>query len=312
MKSPRTIVASTIQQLPALSSLNADSLLIVGKWLLIGLLTLSFTHSMARLFWLLIPEPALATMTGFTVQQGAENFSDTRESIDIKALKALALFGEPAKVTEQPVKAAPAPVKEAKETVLNVKLNGVFASSNLAQAYAIISQGKQQSLYRVGEALDNLRGVTLVSVLSDRVIIDNNGKNEAILLYPEGEQISNASDTHYEDTLKKEPTLRGAVSRLAAGQKVQRLTDVIKISMARENGAVIGFRVRPGRNRQIFDKLGLRTNDIVTAVNGTELSSPEVAMEMYRSMRNATEASIQIKRGDEQLSFDLDVAALEQ
>ena len=80
--------------------------------------------------------------------------------------------------------------------------------------------------------------------------------------------------------------------------------------MARENGAVVGFRVRPGRNRQLFDNFGLQANDIITNVNGTELTSSEVAMQVYRSMRNATAASVQVKRGDEELSIDIDMAAL--
>ena len=79
--------------------------------------------------------------------------------------------------------------------------------------------------------------------------------------------------------------------------------------MARENGAVVGLRVRPGRNRQVFDNLGLQTNDIVTAVNGTELTTATIAMEVYRSMRNATEASLQVKRGDEQLTVNISSTA---
>ena len=309
-------ITAAMRQKFRIHSVSAISLLVYSKWLLIALLIIPLAHSMTRLFWLLMPEPVLTPMTETPVQGEVEESSDTRQPVDIDALKALALFGEPPKTKEQPVKAAPIPVKEAKETVLNVKLNGVFVSNDNTRAHAIISQGKQQSLYRVGEELDNLRGVTLVNVLSDRVIIDNNGKDEAILLYPEDEETGNISATHYEDTLEKEPTFQGAVSQLAteqaAGQKVQRLTDIIKISMARENGTVLGLRVRPGRNRQIFDNLGLKTNDIVTAVNGTELTSAEVAMETYRSMRAATAASLQVKRGDQELNLDIDLTTLEQ
>ncbi len=34
-------------------------------------------------------------------------------------------------------------------------------------------------------------------------------------------------------------------------------------------GKLRGFRAYPGRNRQIFNKLGLKPGDLVTAINGT-------------------------------------------
>lgn len=282
-----------------------------GKWLLTMALIAALAHSMMRLFWLLMPAPTLAPIEP-SPSLAFDSAPDLPPTVDVNALKNLALFDDPPKITPPPVKAAPTVSEEAKETVLKVELNGVFVSSNSAQAHAIIAQGNKQSLYRVGDNLTDLGGVKLVKVMSDRVIIDNNGKEEAILLYPKGEQISAPDTVHYEDTLKRAPNASSADKTLVRSLKSRRLTDVVKVSMARDNGAVIGFRVRPGRNRQAFEQLGLQTNDIVTAVNGVELIDSKVAMEVYRSMRSATQASIQINRGDQQLVFDINVADLEQ
>jgi general secretion pathway protein C len=312
MKSIRFIAAAMPR------SVTVANLLVYGKWLLIATLIIVLAHTMARLFWLLIPEPTLVPITEPSHQQDAVSTSDSRKSVDIQALKALALFDDPPKVAEQPVDATLVPTKEAAETVLNVKLNGVFVSSDSTQAHAIIAQGKKQSLYRVNEELANLPGVKLVDVLVDRVIIDNNGKHEAILLYPDdeqkpkGERISAADTNHHQDALAREPNPHETDYTAEQIHKKQQLADIVKVSMERENGAVVGFRVMPGRNRQVFDDLGLQTNDIVTAVNGIELTSSQVAMEAYRLMRNTTQASVQVKRGDERLTFDIDISALEQ
>ena len=300
----------TVRQMLSSPSLYARRFFICCKWLSIALLSLSLAHSMARLFWLLMPEPSVTPIGQSSQPSGLAALIDTNNPVDIESLKALSLFDNPAEVTNKPVQSPLAVNNQAKQTLLSVKLNGVFASSDPTEAYAIISQGKKQSLYRVDEELANLSGVKLITVLPDRVIIDNNGKSEAILLYPEGEQPSSSDGVHYEDTVKQASFVNEVSDGLIQQQKNQRLSDIVKISMARENGAVVGFRVRPGRNRQLFDNFGLQTNDIITAVNGTELVNSEVAMEVYRSMRNATAASVQVKRGDEELSINIDLAAL--
>src|SRR5271167_3628660 len=42
-------------------------------------------------------------------------------------------------------------------------------------------------------------------------------------------------------------------------------------------GKLRGFRAYPGRNRQIFGRLGLKAGDLVTAINGTSLDDPHAA-----------------------------------
>jgi len=76
--------------------------------------------------------------------------------------------------------------------------------------------------------------------------------------------------------------------------------------MVRESGKVVGYRVRPGKERDLFNSLGLKPNDIVVAVNGVALNSSSKAMEVYKSMREETSASFDIKRGEETLSLNID------
>ena len=69
--------------------------------------------------------------------------------------------------------------------------------------------------------------------------------------------------------------------------------------------------MRPGRNREAFNSLGLKANDIVTEVNGVELTSSAKAMEVYRSMSTATDASLKVKRKDQELTVEVSLAALQ-
>ena len=77
------------------------------------------------------------------------------------------------------------------------------------------------------------------------------------------------------------------------------------MSIHREGGKVVGYKIRPGRNVEMFNNLGLQADDVVTAVNGVPLSSPGKIMEIYKSMGNATSANLEIRRGGSTVNLDV-------
>jgi general secretion pathway protein C len=83
------------------------------------------------------------------------------------------------------------------------------------------------------------------------------------------------------------------------------LSDVVAMSIYREGGQVVGYKIRPGRDAEKFKTLGLQTDDIVTAVNGMPLTNPAKIMEVYKSMGNTTSASLEIKRGGSVMTVDV-------
>ena len=64
-----------------------------------------------------------------------------------------------------------------------------------------------------------------------------------------------------------------------------------------------------GRDRKQFEALGFQPNDVVTGVNGIELTDPGKAMELYRVMREANEASFDVLRNGEQLNLVVQLQA---
>lgn len=83
------------------------------------------------------------------------------------------------------------------------------------------------------------------------------------------------------------------------------LADVVAMSIYREAGQVVGYKVRPGRNAEAFHALGLQADDIVIAVNGMQLSTPGKIMEIYKSMGSATSANLEIRRGGSTVNLDV-------
>ena len=78
---------------------------------------------------------------------------------------------------------------------------------------------------------------------------------------------------------------------------------MVNIAAVREAGALKGYRVSAGRDREQFEALGFKSNDIVTGVNGIRLSDPGKAMELYRVMRSASEANFDVLRDGQELNL---------
>lgn len=239
---------------------------------------------------------------------------------------------------------APGVEEQAVDTELNLVLRGVMGSSEQGAARAIIAEGDSQAIYAPGDELPVSGSVTLEKVLPLRVILDNAGRYESLWLYsgddwnddlassqlaeerpgrswegdpgtlresrasPSGdrsqeqaqEQESNEPD---ESEQQMQETARDVAERVGA----ESLSDVVSMSIHREDGRVAGYRIRPGRNREAFESLGLQGGDIVKAVNGTALDNPQRVMEIYRNMGDARSASLLIERDGQEVTVDIDL-----
>jgi general secretion pathway protein C len=62
------------------------------------------------------------------------------------------------------------------------------------------------------------------------------------------------------------------------------------------DGRPIGFKLYAIRPGSIFDRLGIRNGDTVVAINGLSMDTPDHALEVYASLRNATQFTVDLKR----------------
>lgn len=283
---------------------------------------LLLTHSMANLTWKFIPLPEGVSVTSLdmkTVRPAATNINNQAEAEKDKPLageiRNMHLFGK-----FEIKKAEPVPVQQVveppKPTRLNLKLRGIFASANKDLARAIIADAKNaEDSYKVGDTLPG--GVTLHEIQTDKVILDNRGKME-ILLLPEdvapGTENGNRNNEALApqsapaptptaqapggplDTANAEPgvLLRDIRDRLVSDP--QSVMGLIRAQPFRKNGKLAGYRIRPGQDRQLLEKFGLRSGDVVTAINGVPMDNPLKALELMRDLKSATSLSVDIER----------------
>lgn len=294
----------------------------------LAVLVLWLCYSLAQLFWIVMPTPSIPTppLNLSNSRLFAESAERPVARVDIEELKSLALFGEGANGEQTAVAPATGIEQEAVDTTLQITLHGAIPSSNPERATAIIGDGRRQVSFNAGDELSiGPRGVRLAKVLPDRVILDNNGRYETLWLYSNQNNAASTSSSSAPPVrtaapaapARRAPRSREDVQasndsgplqmdeRMIAEEQVRMVTDIMNVSMHREGGQLIGFRIRPKGNPELFNELGLRPNDIVTAVNNIGLDDTSRAMEVYRSLQQESRATLEILRDGTTITVDV-------
>jgi len=210
------------------------------------------------------------------------------------------LFGEYSekKIVKKVVKPV---VQNAPQTRLNLILVGAVTSSNEAGNLAVISNKGKQATYGIGEQIEATQA-KLKAVFVDRVIIDNAGRDETLML--EGVKYSRISS----DTQAQQPQRRGVGNNPApAGgdlssirsqilEDPRSILNYIQLSQVKRNGKLMGYRVRPGSQRELFDSVGLKEGDIAVGLNGEDLTDPASMGKIWQSINDLTELNLTVER----------------
>jgi type II secretion system protein C len=84
-----------------------------------------------------------------------------------------------------------------------------------------------------------------------------------------------------------------------------RLLEVASPQPYERDGKFLGFQLSPGSNVAMFNQLGLQPGDIVTAVNGTALENPAVAMRVLQEAATANQVNLNITRNGQEVSLPI-------
>ncbi|TMN42719.1 type II secretion system protein GspC [Pseudoalteromonas sp. S2755] len=247
----------------------------------------------SQLFWLLWPVPQTQPLL-----PASQLYSQSSSGITSQGIVAQNLFGEANAKSDtkpQPV------VSDAPETTLNVRLTGIVAvSQDDGAGLAIIeSQGRQET-YSVDAPITGTRA-KLARVLPDRVILDVSGRFETLML--DGIEFSRtvAMPTKPKKIVNSTTSPTPPQNELANRRQELlsdpgKLFDYIKIAPEQRNGEVIGYRLSPGKDPELFEQVGLKANDLAIAINGFQLTDMKQAMSAINELRTSTDANITIER----------------
>lgn len=279
------------------------------------LLVIALARALAGLTLTILAGPVLpsahssmAARAGSTTDPPA-----TARLADTAVIASWHLFGQVE--VGRPVAAAPTP---APVTPLNLRLVGVFfVERGSGRALALIADGNgPERGYRIGEPLPG--GARLHRIQRDHVVVSRGGREEVLKLPKLGEATpphAPAAPPLLAPPATPEPTAEPALEssgsrespvidasavadrlRGEAMTRPQALEDIAFASPYLQNGQFIGFRLRPGRDRQIFQQLGLNGGDVITEINGSRLNSPAQGLTLLQEVLNADQINVRVLR----------------
>lgn len=257
------------------------------------LLLLGIAWILARLTWALLPSPKPVTPIY------SQDTAALPQAPDINKLVSQHLFG--AAGTHNNGDNAP-------ETTLDLTLSGIAADphQHLLSRAIIVAGGKQQT-YGIGAQLPG--GAVIKDILPDQVLLSLNGHIESLRL-PKltGDQGTSTATTATPILGVPQPSQMPAGPlptnlgqlRHQVMRHPERLMDVVRAMPVMENGKFAGYRVEPANNPRLFEQMGLKPGDIVTAVNGISLDNPADSMRILSKLKTSDQVSITLTRDGQQ------------
>ena len=240
---------------------------------------------------------ALRKDSTFDSQISVNSKKSFTASQNIESIAQYHIFGSAQQLYETPLNQG--------QTSLDLVLNGTMSKVDEKSGIAYISNNLgEQKKFKVGDSVFNL--ATLKAVYKSHVILDHNGNSEQLGL-SEKVQSSIATNKPKATQNKKKPGylkhLNGSEQRNWQDLMKQQQFDPGKISKIVSNvnlvtdqtGQIQGLRVSNLAQGDMLTKHGLKSNDIITAINGNKVSAKNM-LTIKQTLQQNPNATVTIKR----------------
>ena len=243
-------------------------------------LVVYFAVVLANLTWLIAwQDRSISTLT-------SDVMTVADQKISKRPLSSYDFFGRPA--ADQPV--ADVIRKQAPETNLRLKLEGVFVSKQPALSGAIVAgTDGVASHYRIGDTLPG--NAELVDVSPGQILLRRSGTFETLtfedsespdLITEQASASSSTTPDEFVADAKARLDSQGAAALVAFGLRPV------------QDGATQGY-VYDGSNAML-QAMNLQKGDVITAVNGEPLGNFEQDRELLDNWRSQAQLDVEIER----------------
>lgn len=211
------------------------------------------------------------------------------------------------------------------KTTLPLRLLAVmFAPGDARWSMAIIrdNDDKTAGPYAVGS---KIRTAVVDHIDETRVYLDISGRKEYLDLVdqpaanqpvaaitpsvpaaPSGDPLMAELDKGIKKTSEhKYEVQRGTVDSLLGNMSV--LSRSARIVPEVKDGKAAGFRLFSVRPDGPFAKIGLQNGDVISAINGLEMTSPDKALEVYTKLRSASHLSVGLERNGQKITKEYNI-----
>lgn len=268
------------------------------------LLASLLAYQLALLTWALLPEEQ--SQRKWVLPKINTQLSS--QKVETTALQKQHLFGKQLQIRKpnKPVST----VSNAPKTKLNLTLVGVVAASNPLYSSAIIASSGSQDSYFIDSKIA-ATNATISEIHQDRVILSVNGQLQTLMLDGVEAIREQKKKTSINREVKKQVENKSVkvlpLDRELLLNNPGRLTDYIGISPVREDGEIVGYRVRPGRDSRIFTQSGLKNGDLAIELNGVDLTDTQQTFELMKEFSTMTDINLTIEREGQLHEFSFSI-----
>lgn len=180
-----------------------------------------------------------------------------------------------------------------------VSLTGTILSSKSADARTIITDGRgRQRVYARGDEITD--GGEVVEIHRDYVFVRRGGRLEML------EFSWNAATGEFDSAIPDAaqatpPEDYRKVLRHAMFTHPELLLQLVGATAVVEGGHFRGYRVMQPRDPAFLESLGLKPGDMLTAVNGVPLDTPDYGTQVLDAMSGSGELTFTVQRGGQVL-----------
>ncbi|EDN65628.1 general secretion pathway protein C [Beggiatoa sp. PS] len=169
--------------------------------------------------------------------------------------------------------------------------------------------------YRVGDSLPS--GAILEQIKPKQVILLRNGRPETLTLMDTQKKISIRSQSNNKAKVipEKKYGYNGVSPEKILGNyqrqlqtNPNKLMNLMRIYPVNQNGHLVGYRLRPGKDATLLSKFNLQSGDILTTINGVTLDSPLKGLGIVQQLATANHVELEVLRQGQviPLSFNIE------
>jgi general secretion pathway protein C len=252
----------------------------------------------------LMPGPASFAASAVPAARGPRDWDERKAILDRN------LFG--AQIFAGDFFPEPEPQEDLEETRLPVQLLGTQLSSIREHSKAAIADrgARNTELLHEGDSLEKHPQARLIRIERGRVILDNKGRREELLLAEATNLPAARSKPNRSSRRRSRRSASRSVETTPLAERLQELQkargggrDMATIfSQGRlvpkyEDGQLVGMELQELEAGSLYEKVGLQEGDVITAVNGIQLDNAAAASKVLPELASAEELNIETTSG---------------
>jgi general secretion pathway protein C len=204
-------------------------------------------------------------------------------------------------------------------TKLPLRLLGTAAANLEKRSRAAIEDEKTRKhmVVAVGDRLEGHNRVRVTGIERTRVILDNAGQPEELLLDEGGPKQQparkrNSRQARRKPAADKQESLNKRLKELSGddGQGISKILSSARIVPHYEDGKMQGMKVDAIKANSVFEKIGFQNGDIITEVNGIVIDRLEATSAIFDEFADADSIETAVRRGNEAITMSANAAEL--